>query len=55
MIFILYSDDKARGDNNESVLASCLETSTTSREEQSQICKLILWLMYIYKYQVLTK
>lgn len=42
--FILYSDEKARGDNNESVLASYLETSTTSQAEQPQMCKFILWL-----------
>lgn len=40
----LYSDEKSRGDHNESVLASYLETSTTSLAEQSQICKLIFTL-----------
>ncbi|XP_022170924.1 nuclear pore complex protein Nup214-like [Myzus persicae] len=35
--FIEVVDEKARGDNNESVLASYLETSTTSQVEQPQI------------------
>jgi len=38
----LYSDEKAKGDNNESVLASYLETSTSSQVEQPQICNLFL-------------
>jgi len=49
-IIFLCSDEKARGDHNESVLASYLETSTTSQAEQPQICKLIFIVLdYNYK------
>jgi len=46
MIFI-YSDKKAKGDHNESVLASYLETSTTSQVEEPEICKLFNKLILI--------
>lgn len=44
ILYFLCSDEKARGDHNESVLASYLETSTTSEVEQPQICKLIFFM-----------
>lgn len=34
---IVYSDDKSKGDNNESVLASYLEASINSQSEQQPL------------------
>lgn len=48
ILHFLCSDEKARGDHNESVLASYLETSTTSEVEQPQICKLFFCEYFIF-------
>lgn len=40
LVTILYRDEKAKGDQNESVLANYLETSTTSQTELQQTCNL---------------
>lgn len=40
-MYLLFSDANAKGDQNESILASYLETSVGSQAEQPQICKLI--------------
>jgi hypothetical protein len=47
-LYFINSDEKAKGDHNESVLASYLETSINSQAEQPQICQLSLILNILF-------